>query len=154
MSDTASLAPWIADQARQLLAQRGHAWLLQGPSGLGQYELALALVRSWLCDAPDAQGACGQCPDCQPNAPGGVSRNTNDENGFRGHGHEQADCHSFSRPRDGRGRVDRSCRGDCPGSAPSLCTIFMQTKPSVPSLQTALPSSLPEGRGLDGGIDD
>jgi uncharacterized protein YbbK (DUF523 family) len=27
-----------------LLAQRGHAWLLQGPSGLGQYELALALV--------------------------------------------------------------------------------------------------------------
>lgn len=38
--------------ATQLLAQRGHAWLLAGPSGLGQYSLALALVRAWLCDAP------------------------------------------------------------------------------------------------------
>ena len=57
-------APWIAAQTRQLLAQRGHAWLLQGPSGLGQYDLALALARAWLCDAPTAQGACGQCPSC------------------------------------------------------------------------------------------
>ena len=45
-------APWLADQARQLLAQRGHAWLLQGPSGLGQYTLALDLARAWLCDQP------------------------------------------------------------------------------------------------------
>ena len=37
-------APWIAAQTSQLLAQRGHAWLLAGPSGLGQYRLALALV--------------------------------------------------------------------------------------------------------------
>ena len=36
-------APWIARQTQHLLAQRGHAWLLQGPSGLGQYELALAV---------------------------------------------------------------------------------------------------------------
>ncbi|MEK9950952.1 MAG: DNA polymerase III subunit delta' [Curvibacter sp.] len=57
-------APWIAAQARQLLAQRGHAWLLQGPSGLGQYGLGLALVRAWLCEAPAEQGACGQCPSC------------------------------------------------------------------------------------------
>ena len=42
-------APWIARQTEALLAQRGHAWLLQGPSGLGQYELALALVSAWLC---------------------------------------------------------------------------------------------------------
>ena len=47
-------APWIARQARQLLAQRGHAWLLQGPSGLGQYGLALELARAWLCDQPGA----------------------------------------------------------------------------------------------------
>lgn len=57
-------APWIAAQARQLLAQRGHAWLLQGPSGLGQYSLGLALVRAWLCEQPAEQGACGQCPSC------------------------------------------------------------------------------------------
>ena len=37
-------APWLAAQRAQLLAQRGHAWLLQGPSGLGQYELALSLA--------------------------------------------------------------------------------------------------------------
>ena len=45
-------------------AQRGHAWLLQGPSGLGQFDLALALVRAWLCENPTPQGACGQCPSC------------------------------------------------------------------------------------------
>jgi len=58
------LAPWIARQLQALLAQRGHAWLLQGPSGLGQFELALALVRAWLCDQPGVEGACGQCPSC------------------------------------------------------------------------------------------
>lgn len=57
-------APWVARQVRQLLAQRGHAWLLQGPSGLGQYELALALAQAWLCDRPGAEGACGACGSC------------------------------------------------------------------------------------------
>ena len=57
-------APWIAAQRSQLLAQRGHAWLLQGPSGLGQYALGLSLVRAWLCEQPSAQGACGQCASC------------------------------------------------------------------------------------------
>ncbi len=56
--------PWIARQTEQLLAQRGHAWLLQGPSGLGQYQLALALVSAWLCEQPAPHGACGQCPSC------------------------------------------------------------------------------------------
>ena len=59
-----AMAPWIAAQATQLLAQRGHAWLLAGPSGLGQYSLALALVRAWLCDNPSAHGACGTCGSC------------------------------------------------------------------------------------------
>ncbi len=63
-SASTALAPWIAAQAQSLLAQRGHAWLLAGPSGLGQYELALALARAWLCDRPSAQGACGQCGSC------------------------------------------------------------------------------------------
>jgi DNA polymerase-3 subunit delta' len=47
-----------------LLPRQGHAWLLQGPSGLGQYDLALALVRHWLCESPTATGACGACPSC------------------------------------------------------------------------------------------
>lgn len=57
-------APWIARQTAGLLAQRGHAWLLQGPSGLGQYELALSLVSAWLCEQASPQGACGVCASC------------------------------------------------------------------------------------------
>ncbi len=66
MSEPVSaLAPWLQVQASTLLSQRGHAWLLQGPSGLGQYDLALALARAWLCESPRADGlACGQCPSC------------------------------------------------------------------------------------------
>lgn len=56
--------PWLAAQARELLAQRGHAWLLHGPSGLGQYTLALELATAWLCDQPTAEGACGTCESC------------------------------------------------------------------------------------------
>ena len=56
--------PWVAAQTRELLTQRGHAWLLQGPSGLGQYHLALAMVRAWLCENPSEHGACGACASC------------------------------------------------------------------------------------------
>ncbi len=59
-----SAAPWIDAQRQVLLAQPGHALLLQGPSGLGQYALALELARAWLCENPVEQGACGQCPSC------------------------------------------------------------------------------------------
>jgi DNA polymerase-3 subunit delta' len=59
-------APWIQKQTLALLSQKGHAWLLQGPSGLGQYELATAMVSAWLCESDKAltQGACGQCGSC------------------------------------------------------------------------------------------
>ncbi len=60
----ATLAPWLQTQLTSLLAQRGHALLLSGPSGLGQYDLALALARAWLCEHPTAQGACGTCSSC------------------------------------------------------------------------------------------
>lgn len=63
MSDT-TLPPWIANQLSGLLQQRGHAWLLHGPSGLGQYRLGLALARAWLCQQPTAAGACGLCTSC------------------------------------------------------------------------------------------
>lgn len=58
------LAPWLQRQLTALMAQRGHALLLAGPSGLGQYDLGLALVRAWLCDQPTANGACGVCGSC------------------------------------------------------------------------------------------
>lgn len=58
------LAPWLQTQLESLLKQRGHAWLLSGPSGLGQFELALALARAWLCETPTPQGACGLCGSC------------------------------------------------------------------------------------------
>ncbi len=68
MSDTATdrppLAPWLQTQLQSLLTQRGHAWLLSGPSGLGQFDLALGLARAWLCDQPTPGGACGQCGSC------------------------------------------------------------------------------------------
>ncbi|MFZ4480719.1 MAG: DNA polymerase III subunit delta' [Rhodoferax sp.] len=59
-----AVAPWIVAQVTTLLAQNGHAWLLAGPSGMGQYSLALALARAWLCDQPSALGACNQCASC------------------------------------------------------------------------------------------
>lgn len=59
-----TIAPWIVTQTQALLAQRGHAWLLAGPSGLGQYELASALVRAWLCERATPLGACGVCGSC------------------------------------------------------------------------------------------
>ena len=62
-----ALSPWLRKPLTELLRQRGHAWLLQGPSGLGQYELGLALAAAWLCEQRDEakeEGACGHCPSC------------------------------------------------------------------------------------------
>ncbi|MDQ0015562.1 DNA polymerase-3 subunit delta' [Variovorax boronicumulans] len=60
------LTPWLRQPLAELLRQRGHAWLLQGPSGIGQYELALALAAAWLCEQPAEEGgaACGHCASC------------------------------------------------------------------------------------------
>ena len=57
-------APWLQAQLESLLTQRGQAWLLSGPSGLGQFELAQALAKAWLCEAPTPQGACEKCGSC------------------------------------------------------------------------------------------
>lgn len=61
---SATLPPWIGAQTQHLLTQRGHAWLLHGPSGLGQYPLALELAKAWLCENPSHHGACGACGSC------------------------------------------------------------------------------------------
>lgn len=63
-SNVRPLAPWLQHQLEALLTQNGHAWLLAGPSGLGQFDLALALATAWLCDQPTPQGACGHCSSC------------------------------------------------------------------------------------------
>jgi DNA polymerase-3 subunit delta' len=59
-----ALAPWLQHQLSGLIQRPGHALLLQGASGLGQYELGLALAAAWLCHAPTPAGACGVCPSC------------------------------------------------------------------------------------------
>lgn len=62
---SATPAPWIERQLLALLQQRGHAWLLQGPSGLGQLTLSMALASAWLCEQKQTNGlACGQCASC------------------------------------------------------------------------------------------
>jgi len=61
---SAVIGPWIERPLRELLKQVGHAWLILGPSGLGQYELARALSKAWLCEDVTPNGACGVCPSC------------------------------------------------------------------------------------------
>jgi DNA polymerase III subunit delta' len=63
-----TLPPWLAEQRSQLLHLSAHALLLHGPSGLGQYELALSLAQAWLCEKPgreQGEPACGSCASCQ-----------------------------------------------------------------------------------------
>lgn len=55
---------WMEQQVQTLLKQNGHAWLLHGPSGLAQYEVALELAQAWLCERPSSSGACHQCANC------------------------------------------------------------------------------------------
>jgi DNA polymerase III subunit delta' len=69
-SGLADVPPWLLDFQAQLLAMPGHALLLYGSSGLGQYALALSMAAAWLCEGADRAGgtsaapACGQCASC------------------------------------------------------------------------------------------
>lgn len=68
------LPPWLGKLRSQLLGMPGHALLLHGASGLGQYDLALSVAQAWLCEAPEQSDsteptsstppACGQCASC------------------------------------------------------------------------------------------
>ncbi|MDC8785298.1 DNA polymerase III subunit delta' [Roseateles koreensis] len=70
-SDQTLPLPWLAQSLSQALATaRSHALLVQGPSGVGQLDLALLLAQSWLCEQPTQSGerrgwACGQCASCK-----------------------------------------------------------------------------------------
>lgn len=60
--------PWLAAPLVQALATaRSHALLVQGPAGVGQFDLALLLAQAWLCETPlpDHAGACGACASCK-----------------------------------------------------------------------------------------
>lgn len=63
------LLPWLAAPLQRLLqTPQGHALLLQGPPGVGQFDLAMAAAQAWLCeqDQPEmAPAACGVCPSCR-----------------------------------------------------------------------------------------
>ena len=60
---------WIATPLRRALeARHAHALLIHGPGGVGQFELALALAKGWLCEATDrpmADRPCGHCASCK-----------------------------------------------------------------------------------------
>lgn len=63
--------PWIQTAWQQLQSQRqagrlAHAYLFQGPPGIGKQDLAEAFAASLLCQQPAADGtACGHCGACQ-----------------------------------------------------------------------------------------
>jgi DNA polymerase-3 subunit delta' len=73
MVETAANAalPWLAAPLQQALReQRSHALLVHGPSGVGQFELALGLAQGWLCEVepspaePSPRRPCGRCAAC------------------------------------------------------------------------------------------
>jgi DNA polymerase-3 subunit delta' len=62
----AAALPWLAEPLQRALAtQRGHALLIQGPQGVGQFELALTLAQAWLCEGAAGSRPCGQCASCK-----------------------------------------------------------------------------------------
>lgn len=59
--------PWQREHAQRWLTGRerfAHAWLLHGTAGIGKVRYAQAAAASLLCEAPQAQLACGACPAC------------------------------------------------------------------------------------------
>ena len=70
MTDASTMAamPWLAEPLRRTLGSTAHALLVQGPSGVGQFELALALATAWLCESealPLVERPCGRCASCK-----------------------------------------------------------------------------------------
>ena len=64
------LLPWIVGPLADALRNaRGHALLVHGPTGIGQFEAGYELARSMLCEAgadERPQGlACGACASCK-----------------------------------------------------------------------------------------
>ena len=60
--------PWLAEPLKAALGSaRSHALLVQGPGGVGQFEMAMVLAQTWLCEDPKREHdawACGRCASC------------------------------------------------------------------------------------------
>ena len=65
--DGALPLPWLDRWlAHALQTQRGHAVLVHGPQGIGQWQLSITLAQAWLCDsARGARPPCGTCASCR-----------------------------------------------------------------------------------------
>ncbi|HET7794093.1 MAG TPA: DNA polymerase III subunit delta' [Rhizobacter sp.] len=64
--DGALPLPWLGTPLQEALrTQRGHALLIHGPQGIGQFELALTLAQAWLCETHPTQQPCGTCASCR-----------------------------------------------------------------------------------------
>lgn len=58
--------PWLgAPLQHALRTQRGHALLVHGPQGIGQFEMALTLAQAWLCEKRPDDPPCGACASCR-----------------------------------------------------------------------------------------
>lgn len=59
--------PWLDHWlSHALQTQRGHAVLIHGPQGIGQWQLSITLAQAWLCDtALGAHPPCGTCASCR-----------------------------------------------------------------------------------------
>lgn len=58
--------PWLDAPLAQARRQRAHALLVHGPSGIGQFEMAVALAQTWLCEHDDDSARpCGRCVGCR-----------------------------------------------------------------------------------------
>lgn len=64
MSGT-SWPSWLDEPLARGLSMRAHALLLHASGALGQFDLALALSRAWLCETTANGRACGQCAACR-----------------------------------------------------------------------------------------
>lgn len=70
MSEITQIWPWQTEPLQAALSQlTAHAVLLHGAPGIGQFEFALGMARSWLCEAgapgSTARLACGHCVSCK-----------------------------------------------------------------------------------------
>lgn len=57
--------PWLAGWLAAARASEAHALLVHGPQGIGQWELALTLAQSWLCETDTEPRPCGRCASCR-----------------------------------------------------------------------------------------
>ena len=51
-------------------ARVGHAYIFEGPSGVGKLNMAKAFANHILCESPSKDDSCGVCKACSSCTPG------------------------------------------------------------------------------------